>query len=189
MTNASVLSVLRLTGVYALLGTNGAILLFLLGVSLVMMTGRFVVVQWKGDSVLLSCTMSSGLVDGTAVYGWERIRLLEELESCDIVDLSPFRWGVESDPASERRRQRFFAVRDEGLLRVVFPVVLAIAFFSMSTSIGGAWALHARRMRPKGERPCSACGYDLRATVGACPECGLADSDQPETTDQAISRH
>ena len=64
-----------------------------------------------------------------------------------------------------------------GPVHTVFHVAL-IPYWALAAGFGllpAVWSAHhvlRRRGRPPGH--CRACGYDLRATPGRCPECGLA---------------
>jgi hypothetical protein len=62
-----------------------------------------------------------------------------------------------------------------GLPYTVTRVVLPLWAVSLAAAVlPAAWLarrVRGRRRRP-GERLCSACGYDLRATPERCPECG-----------------
>jgi hypothetical protein len=55
--------------------------------------------------------------------------------------------------------------------RVGIPYLAIVGLLAIAPAI---WRRHppARRAGPAGH--CSGCGYDLRATPGRCPECGLA---------------
>lgn len=57
------------------------------------------------------------------------------------------------------------------------PRVAAIPFWFLALLVGGvsAWTCRAYRRQVRRERggSCRGCGYDLRASNGTCPECGL----------------
>lgn len=58
---------------------------------------------------------------------------------------------------------------------VAIPFAVPAIFFGLAAMF--PWMLHRRRARLRAARRraglCPACGYDLRATPGHCPECGL----------------
>ncbi|MCX5661685.1 MAG: hypothetical protein NTW19_18560 [Planctomycetota bacterium] len=54
----------------------------------------------------------------------------------------------------------------------VVPYWFMVGSFAL---VAVAIMLYVRhRYRPRGEHECLACGYDLRGSTGACPECGAA---------------
>lgn len=59
---------------------------------------------------------------------------------------------------------------------VLFPHWVPLALSAPLPLLGTCRVLRSRRRRRAGH--CSACGYDLRATPGRCPECGAVT---PET--------
>jgi hypothetical protein len=55
---------------------------------------------------------------------------------------------------------------------VVFPTPLVFCFLAAPVIIRAIQKLRYRRLQHSGYVPCPACGYDLRASSGRCPECG-----------------
>ena len=83
------------------------------------------------------------------------------------------------DPSSGVRSHEFrgfgfswFYVFGDGFGLVAVPWWAVVLWFAVA-SLGCVLAL--RRMRP-GPGCCRACGYDLRGSAGACPECGAQRS-------------
>ena len=71
----------------------------------------------------------------------------------------------------------FRAPAGEGVLRYVDVVAPHWMIASASAVLPALWLVGARRRRRTRERLalglCARCGYDLRATPGRCPECGI----------------
>lgn len=67
-------------------------------------------------------------------------------------------------------------------LRNIFLLLLIVPLIH-----AGIWYRHRRRERLKldGIGRCGKCGYDLRATTGACPECGAPP---PAATDSTLPK-
>lgn len=58
---------------------------------------------------------------------------------------------------------------------IVFPAELAAAIFAIAPlSLSGSIVMRRRAARRLAGGLCFACGYDLRASLGRCPECGRA---------------
>jgi hypothetical protein len=55
-------------------------------------------------------------------------------------------------------------------------VPLWVTVAAIAVARGVPWGLARRRTRRVAAGLCTACGYDLRATPGRCPECGTAAS-------------
>ena len=55
--------------------------------------------------------------------------------------------------------------------RVTVPYAFAIVLFAFPATLALAGSIRNRRRRRAG--CCVACGYDLRASLARCPECGL----------------
>jgi hypothetical protein len=56
-------------------------------------------------------------------------------------------------------------------------VILSLGIVSLCTAI---LIRDYRRARDRGPQFCRHCGYDLRATPGRCPECGLVPTSPPD---------
>lgn len=91
-----------------------------------------------------------------------------------------FRWGGGSGERAQFIR-RLGAGRMGSSLRYV-----RVPHWSLVIVLGAgpaAWMVRRRlreQLRRRSAGLCAACGYDLRATPGRCPECGKVQLDQPD---------
>ena len=72
---------------------------------------------------------------------------------------------METSPPPGQRRVLYAAA-------VGLPLALPLAFYRVLSPA-------ARGARWRDEGRCAQCGYDLRSTPGACPECGTTPPPQP----------
>jgi hypothetical protein len=105
--------------------------------------------QWRSDTPAVGSTWDSDVSRRVV-----RFRFLR------------FAWAAH-DPPAEAYRLRMLIVPywSLTLLTAILPAIWFRA----------AWRRRVRRRRDAGGL-CPACGYDLRATPGRCPECGAAAS-------------
>ena len=104
------------------------------------------------------------------------------------------------------REIRGFASGDPGSVRWAFAGfelslsdrrsgfwMLAIPYWALAfpSAAAAAWAIRARRTRSAREKAghCAACGYDLRASPGRCPECGAIAAGTSEREGTAPRPH
>ncbi|MDB5296507.1 MAG: hypothetical protein JWO31_2490, partial [Phycisphaerales bacterium] len=121
-------------------------------------------------------------------YGWDRPGGHRQLSSCrgsvilfTLPGATPGRFSVGHSawPASEgaqvgERVAPGVTTYDEGTMRfvgVAYWLACAPPAAMVTPLFAGGWLRRRRRRRRKAGL-CPACGYDLRASPGRCPECG-----------------
>jgi hypothetical protein len=82
-------------------------------------------------------------------------------------------WQVIRDGAAWRAAGLSYTNFGSGVLHAVVVPAWLIALLSILPPAGLLYPAHRRRRRKRAGL-CAACGYDLRATPGRCPECGAS---------------
>ena len=140
-------------------------------------SSRAHVIDWGGDA----SAVTAGVFRGGCFVGWawwgasERRGAGFRYRSLAASEL-PRRFDPVSGYATTRRFAGFglgsTRAPQSGTTMVALPL-WPFVLLSLAPPTAGWRARHRRLRRMRTER-CPACGYDLRATPGRCPECGNA---------------
>jgi hypothetical protein len=94
-------------------------------------------------------------------------------------------WGTRNGFRAQRETSRAGGNGYHSVLRVVFPCWLVVL---LTCLLPGCWLLERTREATRRQSGlCTACGYDLRASPGRCPECGAVSRIKSDTRAGAAS--
>jgi hypothetical protein len=97
-------------------------------------------------------------------FGWQAVSRYRGTSSRPGIhwELVRFVWSSSGDPSSTPSRQV-----------LIIPLYAIAMFFAVLPAVSlRRWRSRSKINADEAARRCAACGYDLRASLGRCPECG-----------------